>query len=65
MVSYETLLGVLPVLMSLFTIAMIIYSIRVFTSKTLGSMVLAIDALVVDLVVLMVWLLSTTSRLFS
>ncbi|MEO3993202.1 MAG: MrpF/PhaF family protein [Desulfurococcaceae archaeon TW002] len=41
-------------LMIPFIIAMIIYSVRAFTSKNLADMVLAIDALTVDLVVILV-----------
>jgi multicomponent Na+:H+ antiporter subunit F len=54
MVSIETILSFTPVLAGLFTLAMIIYSLRVFTSKNLGDAVLAIDALTVDLIVLMI-----------
>ena len=54
MVSIETILSFTPVLAGLFTLAMIIYSLRVFASKNLGDAVLAIDALTVDLIVLMI-----------
>ncbi|MGB9828182.1 MAG: MrpF/PhaF family protein [Thermosphaera sp.] len=53
MVAVESLASVTPFLIGLFTVAMIVYSIRVFTSKNLGDAVLAIDALTVDLIVLM------------
>lgn len=37
-----------------FAIAMVIYSVRAFTAKNLADVVLAIDALTVDLVVIFV-----------
>ncbi len=54
MVSYSVLEGVLPILFGLFTLAMIIYSLRVFTSKSVSDMVLAVDALTIDLIIIFV-----------
>ncbi len=54
MVSYSVLEGVLPLLFGLFTLAMIIYSLRVFTSKSVSDMVLAVDALTIDLIIIFV-----------
>lgn len=50
----ELLDQVLPLVLSLFVTAMIIYSVRVFTSKNLADAVLAVDALTVDLLVIFV-----------
>lgn len=46
--------NLIPGLIALFTIAMIIYSIRVFTSKNIADATLAVDALTVDLLVILV-----------
>ncbi len=54
MVSYSVLEGVLPLLFGVFTLAMIIYSLRVFTSKSVSDMVLAVDALTIDLIIIFV-----------
>ncbi|MFZ8791782.1 MAG: MrpF/PhaF family protein [Thermosphaera aggregans] len=54
MVALEALESILPFLTGLFSLAMVIYSLRVLTSRNLGDAVLAIDALTVDLIVLMV-----------
>ncbi len=54
MVSYSVLEGILPLLFGLFTLAMIIYSLRVFTSKSVSDMVLAVDALTIDLIIIFV-----------
>lgn len=53
MVEYGLLELFLPFIAGLFTTAMIIYSARVLTSKTLPDAVLAVDALSVDLVVIL------------
>ncbi len=52
MVSVDLLGFVLPGAFILYTVAMLIYSYRVFKGPTLPDMVLAIDTLVVDLIVI-------------
>ncbi len=52
MVSLAELNYVLPAAISLFTLAMIIYTYRVMKGPTVPDMVLALDALTVDLIVL-------------
>ena len=52
MVSVDLLSFVLPGAFILYTVAMLIYSYRVFKGPTLPDMVLAIDTLVVDLIVI-------------
>jgi len=52
MVSVDLLSLVLPGAFMLYTVAMLIYSYRVFKGPTLPDMVLAIDTLVVDLIVI-------------
>ncbi|ADV65308.1 monovalent cation/H+ antiporter complex subunit F [Desulfurococcus mucosus] len=54
MVDYGLLESAIPFITGLFTAAMILYSLRVLSSKTLPDAVLAVDALSVDLVVLLV-----------
>ncbi len=52
MVSLELLNSLLPWMIGLFATAMLIYSYRVLRGPTVPDMVLALDALTVDLVVL-------------
>lgn len=54
MVDYGLLEFFLPILTGLFAVAMVIYVARALTSKTLPDAVLAVDALSVDLIVLLV-----------
>jgi len=44
----------IPLLIALFATAMIIYSVRVFTSKNIADATLAVDALTVDLLVIFI-----------
>lgn len=44
----------IPLLIVLFTAAMIIYSARVFTSKNIADATLAVDALTIDLLVVFI-----------
>lgn len=52
LVSVEVLNYVVPVGLTLFSIAMILYVYRVFKGPTVPDMVLALDTLVVDLIVI-------------
>ncbi len=54
MVSLTDLNYVLPAAISLFTLAMVIYTYRVMKGPTVPDMVLALDALTVDLIVLFI-----------
>ncbi len=54
MVSVDMLNQLLPWFMSLFSLAMVIYTYRVLRGPTAPDMVLALDALTVDLVVLFI-----------
>ena len=54
MVAITELNYVLPGAIFLFTLAMIIYSYRVLKGPTVPDMVLALDALTVDLIVLFI-----------
>jgi len=53
-VSYEVLEPLIPLITGLFSIAMVVYSIRVLTSRTIPDAVLAVDALSIDLLVILV-----------
>lgn len=50
----DALYQFIPFLTVLFTIAMIVYSARVFTSKNIADATLAVDALTVDLLVILI-----------
>jgi len=52
MVSFELLDNILIIGFTLYALAMIIYSLRVFKGPTVPDTVLALDALTVDLIVL-------------
>jgi len=53
-VSYEVLEPLIPLITGLFSIAMVVYSVRVLTSRTIPDAVLAVDALSIDLLVILV-----------
>lgn len=54
MVTFESIEPLVTAVISMFTVAMIIYSIRAFTAKNLGDVTLAVDALTSTLVVILI-----------